>query len=189
MKYKYAFILFFVTVLLGCFSSRKSDGLNIKNYCFDSSLIVKVSSINPISLDSILVNLVITNNCKDTVIIMKDYTRPIFNFMNENIKGSSVKTAQVIPVVNWKESSKGAKSIYLQNRCRPLINYHDIIVIAPDQSEEISININSMGYHGFMKKTKYDFSVILNVPIDIKSYCPFIWSGYTKSVTYNFIIN
>jgi hypothetical protein len=189
LNYLFSYILSLVFILSGCESSRKASNKNVlTTYCSDSSLMLSVKQIIAISSDSIVVDLLIENKCTDSVIIMRDYTKPRFYFSYGGIQSSSIQTMPLYPSIDWDKSSKGAKEIYIKNRCNPLISQHNILIIPPNESTVITCNLKNLGYKGFTKNVRYEFFVSFDVSNQIKSYCPFVWTGFSKSSMYNFMI-
>lgn len=189
INYLFRYIVMVVFIFSACESSRKVSNENDSvKYCSDSSLILSVKQIKAISSDSIIVDLGIENRCTDSVIIMRDYTKPRFYFPNGGIQNNSIQTIPLYPSIDWEKSSKGAKEIYTSSRCRPLISQYNILVIPPNESKMITFNLKNLGYNGFIKNVRYEFFVSFDVSNQIKSYCPFIWTGFSKSSMYNFMI-
>jgi hypothetical protein len=176
-------------VLLACESSRNLGAKKKSTtFCSDSSLLLSVKRIIAVSIDSIIVDLALENKCTDSVIIMRDYTKPRFYFPNGTIQSSPVQTTPLYPSIDWDKSAKGVKEIYIENRCNPLISQYNILIIPPNESKVITCSLKNLGYNGFSKNVRYDFFVSFDVSNQIKSYCPFVWTGFTKSSLYNFII-
>jgi len=188
LNYFIAFILAVIFVLPACINSKKLSDASLGSICRDSTLRLSVERIDAISADSIVVELLLINECKDSVIIMQDYTKPIFYFPNGGIQSNPIQTTLLYPSIDWDKSSKNAKEIYIKNRCTPLINQYRHFTIPPNGNKTIIYNLVNLGYRGFAKNIQYDFVVSFDVSNQIKSYCPFIWSGFTKSPTYSFLI-
>jgi hypothetical protein len=152
-------------------------------------LIISVIRVNVLSLDSIVVDLELKNQCNDSTIIMLNYSTPRFYFPNGSIQPNLISGMPLYPYIDWEKSSKGAKEIYIKNRCNPLIQNYDILIIPPKDSRAISYNFIRLGYKGFTTNVKYDFFVAFDVSDQLTSYCPFVWSGYSQSPKYSFTIN
>jgi len=183
------YFLWIAFILAACEGSRESAKTNaLERYCIDSSLVILVKGINAISVDSVIVDLEVKNQCTDSVIIMLDYTKPLFYFSDESVHHSSVQITQLYPSIDWAKSSKATKEIYLSNRCNPLISNYNIIVNPPDKSKVITYDLKDLGYYGFTQNVTYEFFVSFDVSNQIKSYCPFVWSGLSKSSLHNFVI-
>jgi len=176
-----------ITVFLcGCVTIQKNKETYTVGKCIDNVLSINVSKIEAVNIDSILIFVKFTNNCEDSLVIMNDYTKPILHFPNNYVKSNPVQVKQIYPAIEF--SSKWVKNYFLKNKCRPSITSENITVIPPSQSEYIAFNIRSLGYQGFGENINYLFSVSFDVSDEIKSYCPYVWSGYTKSPNYSFMI-
>jgi hypothetical protein len=186
--YLFCFQLYILTLTSCSHGNKITQTSDRKEYCKDSSLSLGISKIEAVTTDSIIFELTIENHCKDSVIIMNNYTTPILVFADQNIRPKQIQTSLLYPSIDWEASSKDAKEYYINNMCRPLINNHNILFFAPFEIKKIKINIASLGYHGFKKNTQYTFFVSFDVSDQIKSYCPYVWSGFTKSPEYTFIV-
>ena len=66
------YFLWIAFILAACEGSRESAKTNaLERYCIDSSLVILVKGINAISVDSVIVDLEVKNQCTDSVI--RDY--------------------------------------------------------------------------------------------------------------------
>jgi hypothetical protein len=184
----YVLSLSLIFILSACISSRKVSSNELNTYCSDSSLVLSVKDVTAISSDSIIVEVTIENKCMDSVIIMRDYTKPRFYFPNGGVQSSPIQTMPIYPSIDWDKSSKDAREIYIKNRCQPLIGQYNILVIPPNESKVVICSLKNLGYNGFIKNVRYEFFVSFDVSKQIKSYCPFVWAGFSKSSIYSFMI-
>ena len=176
-------------VVTGCKNSSTLSYPGKAKNCQGNSLNASLVKVNAINADNIVIDISIHNLCADTFYIVPGYTTTQFLFTGKSMEvGTKVQGATIYPSIDWSKSTKNVKQSYMASRCHPLIDQYSPIAVPPGGSKIMSYDLKAMGYGGFEKNKKYEFSFALDASEQLKSYCPFIWTGFYRSGKYNFTL-
>ena len=184
-------VIYTILLLFSCRTAKeaitKSDFIDT---CEGKIFELSVSKVSVKNTLEVIIDVEFINNCTDTLILMNGFTNVDFIFMDSAVhKSVIISTTSIYPEIDWANTSKGFKRYYLEEKCRALLLNYDVTYIGPKARFKKAFNLKSLNFVGFENNKSYAFYISARASERLKYYCPFIWSGYSKSSNYSFKTN